>query len=235
LSNAEQTAALAADRARAEKLIPVSRETMQRLDRLVALLLQWQQSRNLIAASTIPVLWTRHVADSLQLLALAPDAKIWVDLGSGGGFPGLVLACALMEKPNAVVHLVESTAKKCAFLQDAATTIGLPAVVHCQRVEEFTPHFAQRPDVVTARALAPLPKLLGLAYPLLKKGARGLFLKGQDVGVELTEASKYWKIRHNLVPSRTDARGRIIVVEGLESRKTADKVRFESRKARKGQ
>jgi 16S rRNA (guanine527-N7)-methyltransferase len=221
LNAPDQSAALAADRARAQELVVVSRETLARLDRLVELLLQWQQTRNLVAASTIPTIWTRHIADSLQLLELAPAAKIWVDLGSGGGFPGLVLACALAEKPGSKIHLVESTAKKCAFLQAVTDALGLPAEVHCQRAETFIPAFPKKPDVVTARALAPLPKLLELAFPLLKKGVLGLFLKGQDVGAELTEASKYWSIGYKLVPSLTDARAGIVVVESVESRKIA--------------
>jgi 16S rRNA (guanine527-N7)-methyltransferase len=220
LTAPDQTA-LAADRARAQELVPVSRETLARLDRLVELLLEWQQTHNLIAASTIPTIWTRHIADSLQLLDLAPGAKSWVDLGSGGGFPGLVLACALAEKPGSRIHLVESTAKKCGFLQTVTDALGLPAEVQCQRAEAFIPTFPKAPDVVTARALAPLPKLLELAFPLLKKGARGLFLKGQDVGAELTEASKCWSINYKLVPSRTDDRARIVVVARLESRKFA--------------
>jgi 16S rRNA (guanine527-N7)-methyltransferase len=225
----DQTAALAADRARAQEIILVSRETLARLDRFVGLLLEWQQTRNLIAASTIPNIWTRHIADSLQLLDLAPQAKTWVDLGSGGGFPGLVLACALAEKPGAKVHLVESTAKKCAFLQAVTDDLKLPAEVHNRRVENFIPAFP-RADVVTARALAPLPKLLGMAFPLLKKGTLGLFPKGQDVGGELTEAAKYWSIRHKLLPSRTDERGRIVAIESLESRKTAPQARRPARK-----
>ncbi len=193
---------------------------MERLDLLVGLLLEWQRTRNLIANSTLPQIWTRHVADSLQLLPLVSEAKTWVDLGAGGGFPGLVLACAMAEKPGTKVHLVESTGKKCEFLQAVIDAARLPAEVHCQRVEDFIPAFPSKPDVVTARALAPMPKLLALAYPLLKKGAQGLFLKGQDVEAELTDASKYWTIRHSLVPSRTDPRGRIVVIESIESRRT---------------
>lgn len=207
---------------------------MARLDIVVGLLLEWQKTRNLIAASTIPQIWTRHVADSLQLLALAPDAKIWVDLGTGGGFPGLVLACALAETPGAKIHLVESSGKKCAFLQAAIDAARLPAEVHYQRIEDFIPVFHSKADVITARALAPLPKLLALAYPLLKRGARGLFPKGQDVEAELTEASKCWTIQHSLAPSRTGARGRIIIVERLESRrKAAEKRPNRPRKMRK--
>ena len=110
---------LSADRGRALALTPVSRETAARLDRFVALLLDWQRRINLIASSTEAKLWTRHVADSLQLLALAPEARRWVDLGSGGGFPGLVIACALADTEGAEVHLVESNAKKAAFLREA--------------------------------------------------------------------------------------------------------------------
>jgi 16S rRNA (guanine527-N7)-methyltransferase len=229
LNTPDQNAAIAVDRARALELVTVSRETSARLDRLIELLLEWQQTRNLIAASTIPTIWTRHIADSLQLLELAPEAKIWVDLGSGGGFPGLVLACALADRAGANVHLVESTAKKCAFLQAAADNLRLPAKIHCQRVEDFIPAFPTTPDVVTARALAPLPELLELAFPLLKRGAKGLFPKGQHVVSELTAASKCWIIGHKLVPSRTDDRARIVVVDRLESRKTAVKPRRSAR------
>jgi 16S rRNA (guanine527-N7)-methyltransferase len=229
LNTPDQSAAIAADRARALELVVVSRETSARLDRLVELLLEWQQTRNLIAASTIPTIWTRHIADSLQLLELAPEAKIWVDLGSGGGFPGLVLACALADRAGANVHLVESTAKKCAFLQAAADNLRLPAEIHCQRVEDFIPAFPTTPDVVTARALAPLPELLELAFPLLKRGAKGLFPKGQYVVSELAAASKCWIVGHKLVPSRTDDRARIVVVDRLESRKTAVKPRRSAR------
>ena len=226
---AEQNQALAADRERALQLIPVSRETSERLDRLVELLLTWQQTRNLIAASTIPIIWTRHVADSLQLLDLAPDAKIWVDLGSGGGFPGLVLACALKTRAGAHIHLVESVGKKCAFLQAVVDELALPATVHCERAENVIPTIPRGAEVVTARAVAALPKLLAMAFPLLKKGAVGLFPKGQDIGAELTEASKYWIIEHNLMPSRTDPQARIVVVKSLESRKPAPKARRPAR------
>jgi 16S rRNA (guanine527-N7)-methyltransferase len=207
---------LSADRARALALTPVSRETADRLDRFVAILLVWQRRMNLISASTEAVVWTRHVADSLQLLGLAPQARMWVDLGSGGGFPGLVLACALADIPGARVHLVESSTKKTAFLREAATATGAPAVVHAVRVEDFVANAPDAIDVVTARALAPLPKLLTLAYPLLKRGALGLFPKGQDVAGELTEAAKCWNIEVSLTPSRTDPKARIVVVRGLE-------------------
>jgi 16S rRNA (guanine527-N7)-methyltransferase len=209
---------LAEDRARALALTPVSRETLDRLDRFVEFLLPWTQRTNLIARSTIPVLWTRHIADSLQLLPLAPDAKCWVDFGSGAGFPGLVIACALADREGAAVHLVESIGKKASFLREAAGHIGVPAFVHAVRIEDFVKNFRQRPDVVTARALAPLDNLLGLAEPLLRAGSRGLFLKGQDVGAELTAASKCWKIESELVPSKTNGDSRIVVVRSVRRR-----------------
>lgn len=210
---------LTEDRARALALTPVSRETLDRLDHFVATLLAWQRRMNLIAPSTEPKLWTRHIADSLQLLALAPDAKTWVDLGSGGGFPGLVIACALAGRPEAEVHLVESNAKKAAFLREAARAAGTPAQIHAVRIEEFVENFASPVDVVTARALAPLADLLAAAYPLLKSGAVGLFPKGQDVGAELTETAKCWSIRSTLAPSLTDSKGRIVRVTGLSPKR----------------
>lgn len=204
------------DRDRALALTPVSRETMARLDRFVEVLLAAQQRVNLIAASTESTLWTRHVADSLQLLMLAPHARIWVDFGSGGGFPGMVIACALAEMAGAQVHLVESIGKKASFLREAANATGAPAIVHAVRIEDFVKKAPERIDVVTARAVAPLPKLLALAYPLLKRRALGLFPKGQDVAGELTEAAKCWTIDATLVPSRTDSRAQIVVVRALE-------------------
>jgi 16S rRNA (guanine527-N7)-methyltransferase len=207
---------LAADRARALTLTPVSRETSDRLDRFVETLLAWQQRINLIAPSTEPKLWTRHIADSLQLLALAPQAKIWVDLGSGGGFPGLVIACALADKPGARVHLVESSTKKAAFLREAARATGAPAEVHAVRIEDFVENLAMAVDVVTARALAPLVRLLAATYPLLKTGTLGLFPKGQDVDAELTEAAKCWSIQSSFAPSLTDPKAKVVRVTGIE-------------------
>src|SRR6266849_1855005 len=121
---------LTSDKAAALALTPVSRETESRLDRYVALLLEWQAKTNLVAPSTLSNLWTRHISDSLQLLALAPSAKTWIDLGSGGGFPGVVLACALAETPGATIHLVERIGKKAAFLREAIRVTGAPGTVH---------------------------------------------------------------------------------------------------------
>jgi 16S rRNA (guanine527-N7)-methyltransferase len=205
---------LARDRARAQMLFAgqVSRETWARLDGLVALLLKWQASTNLVAPSTLTEIWTRHVADSLQLPTIVPDARAWVDLGSGGGFPGLVVACAMADHPGATIHLVESNHKKSAFLREAARGLSVPAIVHARRIEDFVSAPVQSFDVVTARALAPLDRLIGYASPLLKTGAVGLFPKGQDVEAELTAASKSWNIDADLVKSITDSQARIVVV-----------------------
>ena len=203
---------LSADRARALALVPVSRETAARLDRFVALLIDWQGRMNLIAASTVPTLWTRHIADSLQLIAIAPRARKWADLGSGGGFPGVPIACALAEQGSAEVHLIESNKKKAAFLREAVRVTGAPAVVHAERVADFAERFRGELDAVAARALAPLPELLSIAYPLLKGSAQGLFPKGQDVEAELTQATKCWSIQASLVPSRTDPKSRVVVI-----------------------
>lgn len=203
---------LTADRARALALVPVSRETAGRLDSFAALLLDWRARMNLIAASTVPTLWTRHIADSLQLIAIAPQARKWADLGSGGGFPGVPIACALAEQNSAEVHLIESNKKKAAFLREAVRVTGAPAIVHAERVADFAGGFRGELDAVTARALAPLPELLSIAYPLLKRGAQALFPKGQDVEAELTQATKCWSIQASLVPSRTDPKSRVVVI-----------------------
>src|SRR5262245_22333385 len=209
---------LASDKAAALALTPVSRETEVRLDRYLALLLEWQAKTNLIAPSTLPNLWTRHVSDSLQLLTLAPTAKVWIDLGSGGGFPGVVLACALAETPGATVHLVERIAKKAAFLREAIRVTGSPGAVHLADIGDTVDRFAGAVDCVTARAVAPLHELVGFAEPLVKRGAKGLFLKGQDVEAELTEATKYWKIEPKLHSSRTGGQGWIVELDAIERR-----------------
>jgi len=207
---------LAADKKRALALMPVSRETIERLDPFVALLLKWQSKLNLIAASTLPQLWTRHIADSLQLLPLAPDARVWVDLGSGGGFPGIPIACALADQAGAMVHLVESNGKKAAFLREAVRTLALPAKVHQERAEKFGESYGETVHAVTARALAPLKTLCDQAFPFIARGALGLFPKGQDVAAELTEAAKYWRLEASTVPSLTNPDAAIVLVRRLE-------------------
>ncbi len=216
MSKAPHGLDLAADKAHALALTPVSRETERRLDIYVELLLRWQQTTNLISPSTIPQLWTRHIADSLQLLDLAPDAKTWVDLGSGGGFPALPVACALAEKPGTTVHLVESNGKKAAFLREAIRATGVQAQVHAERIEKFVSDTVNSVDVVSARALAPLKTLCDQAFPLIERGAIGLFLKGLDIDSELTEASKYWKLEAEKIPSKTSPDGCVVIVRNLK-------------------
>lgn len=212
-TDSDKTAALA--------LTPVSRETEARLDRFVELLLQWQAKTNLVAPSTLPHLWTRHIADSLQLLTLAPSAKVWVDLGSGGGFPGVVLACALADTSGAVVHLVERNARKAAFLREALRVAGARGVVHGKRIEDIVDSPAGPIDCVTARALAPLHQLIGFAEPLARRGAKAFFLKGQDVGAELTEATKYWNIEPILHSSLTGGQGWIVELDSIARRNSS--------------
>ncbi|HXL67522.1 MAG TPA: 16S rRNA (guanine(527)-N(7))-methyltransferase RsmG [Xanthobacteraceae bacterium] len=212
--NAER---LAADRAAALRIVLVSRETLERLDAFAPLFLKWQRAVQLVAPSTLPNLWTRHIADSLQLLDLAYDAKTWADLGTGGGFPGLVLAIARAKEPGWLMHLIESDTRKAAFLREAARVTGAAAKVHHERIESAAKRLGKI-DVVTARALAPLPRLIDLAAPLLGQGAKGIFLKTQHVGEELTETTKSWTLNSTIVPSLTDSRGRIVVIESVSRR-----------------
>ena len=208
----------ASDKAAALKLTPVSRETEARLNRYVELLMEWQTKTNLVAPSTLPTVWTRHVSDSLQLLTLAPTAKTWADLGSGGGFPGVVLACALAETPGAMVHLVERNAKKAAFLREALRITGSHGTVHLADIGDTVDRITGPIDCVTARAVAPLNQLIGFAEPLVGRGAKALFLKGQDVEAELTEATKYWIIEPHLHASRTGGQGWIVELDRIERR-----------------
>lgn len=209
---------LASDKAAALTLTPVSRETELRLDRFVELLLEWQTKTNLVAPSTLPALWTRHIADSLQLVAIAPTARRWVDFGSGGGFPGVVLACALADTPGANVRLIERNAKKAAFLREALRVTRAPGTIHLGDVGDVVDRITDAVDCVTARAVAPLNELIFLAEPLVKRGAKALFPKGQDVEAELTEATKYWNIEPHLRASRTGGGGWIVELDKIERR-----------------
>lgn len=212
---------LGADKKRALTLTPVSRETEMRLDRFVDVLLRWQRKLNLVAVSTVPGLWTRHIADSLQLLSLAPEARVWVDFGSGGGFPGLPIACALATRPGARVYLVESNRKKAAFLREAVRATDASAVVYQGRAEKFGETCAETVHAVTARAFAPLKILCNQAFPFISRGAVGLFPKGQDIDIELTDAAKYWTLDASKVPSKTSPESSILVIRGLKPLRSA--------------
>ncbi len=189
----------------------VSRESAQRLEAYVGLLLTWQTRINLIAPSTREDVWSRHVADALQLLPLLPrTTRVIADLGSGAGIPGLILAIASPLE----AHLFESNLKKGAFLREAARQTGARAEVHSIRIEAAGALAASlKVGAVTARALAPLPKLIDYAAPFLENGATGYFHKGQDVDAELTDATKSWKMQVEKHPSMTDSRGVILVVK----------------------
>jgi 16S rRNA (guanine527-N7)-methyltransferase len=190
--------------------LAVSRETAERLRSYVAELARWQSVKNLVGPGTLNQVWTRHIADSAQLIRLAPEARRWLDLGSGAGFPGLVIAILLGEAGE--VHLVESNSRKCAFLRAAIRTTGANAIVHENRIEDVVGAFAGKADVVTARALAPLVRLLPMVKDLLRTGALGIFPKGQDLEAELTEATKSWRIDAEVVPSVTDRKAGILIV-----------------------
>jgi 16S rRNA (guanine527-N7)-methyltransferase len=182
------------DRAQAEPLLSVSRETQERLATFVALLEKWRTVTNLISEATISTVWTRHIADCTQILVLAPGATRWVDLGTGAGFPGLVLAIQLADVPGAVVHCIESDKRKCAFLREAVRATGASAVIHAARVEDIAPDMGPV-DVVTARAFAPLPKVLKLAKVWLADGATGVFPRGRSAIDQIAVAvdpSIYW-------------------------------------------
>mgnify|MGYP002621797928 FL=1 len=196
---------------------PVSRETESRLNQYAERLVRWTKTSNLVAPSTIDDLWSRHILDSAQLVALKPDATRWVDLGSGGGLPGIVIAILLAENGETVVHLVESNAKKAAFLHSTIAELKIPARVHRRRIEDAWDHVGAV-DVVTARALAPLNTLLGLARPWLERGATGLFPKGRDFVGELAKSRDDWGFDLIEHPSVIDPESRILEIGGLRSR-----------------
>ncbi len=166
---------------------------------------------NLVGPDTLPDIWNRHYWDSAQLLALAPGAKTWADLGAGAGFPGVVLAILLKETPGAHVWLIDSLGKRCRFLQLVVDELELPATVINGRAEAQ----ALEVDMVTARAVAAMDKLLGYAQPYLQRGARGLFLKGEKAELEVAEARRVWQFDCDLSVSRSDPRGRIVSVRSL--------------------
>lgn len=204
----------------------VSRETLGRLETYAALLAQWQKTINLVAPSTLPEIWHRHFADSAQLLALAPpEATRWLDLGSGAGFPGLVLSILLAERGGAHMTLIESDSRKAAFLAEVARKTGAPVDIQGTRIEKIATQAKVGPvDVATARALAPLPRLLELSAPFFSGPTIGLFLKGREAEAEVEAAKKLWDFNSVLEPSLTDDSGRIVVIRALNA-KTEDRSR----------
>jgi 16S rRNA (guanine527-N7)-methyltransferase len=176
-----------------ESIFRVSRETEERLSTYVALLRKWQPAENLVSAKTLPEIWRRHVADSAQLVRLLPASKHWLDMGTGAGFPGLVIALCLLQTGLGHVHLVEANRRKCAFLRTAVRETGAPATVHEGRVAEVLTNWSQPIDRVTARAVAPLTGLFALAEPLMGRGVPAAFMKGQDFQSEINAASTSWR------------------------------------------
>ncbi len=181
------------------------------LERFVVRLTEANAVMNLIGPDTLPDVWGRHFRDSAQLLDMAPGAKTWADLGAGAGFPGVVLAIMLKTDPRSHVWLIDSLGKRCRFLQEVVDALSLRATVINGRAEEN----AVTVNVVTARAVAPMEKLLGYAQPYLQRGAQGLFLKGEKAELEVAEARRVWHFDSDLFVSRSDPRGRIVSVRSL--------------------
>lgn len=193
----------------------VSRETFEALEAFVALVQRWNPAINLVSKSALKDLWDRHIIDSAQLFSYCPaEAKSWVDIGSGGGFPGLVVALLAREaKPELRVTLVESDQRKATFLRQAAQTLGLMVTVLGKRIESIPPLEA---DVVSARALAPLVELLGFAYPHIRHDGVALFPKGARHAEELSEARKNWRFDLSLHPSLSDSAAAILEIRNID-------------------
>jgi 16S rRNA (guanine527-N7)-methyltransferase len=202
--------ALARDREQALRLVSLSQTEQQRLTIYQGLLLRWQGMLNLVSATTLPHLWTRHIADSAQLRDLAPAALRWADLGSGGGFPGLVLAILLADTPGAQVHLIERDKRKAAFVRTVSRETGAAAIVHPDGIEAVLPAL-QQIEIVTSRGVAPLGQLISWSLPLLRRGATGLFLKGRAAQQEIDVVADD-NLDLSTLPSRTDPSGRIVSV-----------------------
>lgn len=191
----------------------VSRETLDALATYVALLEKWQAKINLISKASLPDVWMRHVVDSAQLWPLIPeDATTLTDLGSGAGFPGLVLAVLGEDRPGFQVHLIESDTRKCAFLREVTRATGARATVHNARAESLDPWPS---DVVTARALAPLPDLLPLANPFVAPAGIALFLKGRGAKEELTSAASWGTFTVEVLPSHTAGEAQLLKLSDL--------------------
>jgi 16S rRNA (guanine527-N7)-methyltransferase len=198
----------------------VSRETLDSLIVFEDRLRRWQLTTNLVGPITLDHIWRRHMADSAQLLALAPDAKTWVDLGSGAGFPGMVIAILNANRQEFRMNLVESNAKKCAFLREAARAAQAPVEIVHSRIEDLPSATIGGADIVSARALAPLPRLMDLVSPHLGPGARALLLKGAGVEGELRAAETAYAFEHVLHSSLTDERAAIVEIAGPIRRRT---------------
>lgn len=199
----------ALDRAEVGRLLDVSRETLDRLQIYLDLLQRWQRTINLVGPATLADPWRRHILDSGQLWPLLPEGtRVLADLGSGAGLPGLVLA--IMGVPE--VHLIESDRRKAAFLREAARACGAAVTVHAERIEAVAPFAA---DIVTARALAPLPQLLALADPFVRERTICVFPKGRSAESELTLARESWTMKLEARPSLTEPDSQILIISEI--------------------
>ena len=190
---------------------PVDPGLGERLAVFERLLLKWQPKMNLVASSTLKSIRTRHIEDSLQVSDVVPGALRWIDLGSGGGFPGIVTALRLRGQSGAMVHLIESDHRKCAFLREVSRETQAPVDVHWGRISDVLPSLPEA-DAISARALAALPILVEMVSERLEKGVVAVFLKGQDVDAELTETPIRSSLALRLVASRTDPLGRLVIL-----------------------
>jgi 16S rRNA (guanine527-N7)-methyltransferase len=188
-------------------------ETLRRLDIYANLLEKWQRAINLVGRSTLDDLWVRHFVDSLQVSMAIPEARRWLDLGSGAGFPGLVTAIKYADDPGAQIHLIEADQRKCAFLQTVARETSAPAIIHCGRLEAILLEFDEPIDAMSARALAPLDILLGYAEKFLEKGAVGVFSKGKHFDVELTGSEMAGTYLITSIESQTCSTARLVLVK----------------------
>lgn len=204
-------------------IAPVSRETGERLEAFVALVRKWQRAENLVSSKTLPAIWRRHVADCAQLVPMFADARRWLDIGSGAGFPGLVVAIMLADAPGVTVHLVESNRRKCAFLRQAIAETGAPATVHEGRAEIVLAAWRMPIDRVVARAVAPLGKLLALAAPALATGAAA-FHKGREFAREVDEAAQSWSFDLVVHESRIAGGGVILDISRLARRPDLNRI-----------
>jgi 16S rRNA (guanine527-N7)-methyltransferase len=202
----------ARDRSQALELAPALRPFVREFELYEALLRKWQKSINLVAPGTLPNLWTRHFADSAQILDAVPKIERWVDLGSGAGFPGMVLAICLKGRPGAQIHLIESDQRKASFLRAVSRETGAPAEIHLGRVENELSLLEGRVEAISARALAPLSQLVDWSRELLLKSAVGVFLKGEDWEAELTDSKAADSFDIRSYASRTHSSGRIIAI-----------------------
>jgi 16S rRNA (guanine527-N7)-methyltransferase len=201
-----------ADRAKALALVPVPAAVEARLATYVELLGRWRKITNLVSEATFAEVWTRHIADCAQLLALAPRATRWVDMGSGAGFPGMVIAIQLAEVPGARVRCLESDQRKCAFLREVARATGAPAEIHARRIESIDPNSLAPVDAVTARAFAPLPQLLEFAKVWIAQGAIGVFPRGRSAEAQLETLPVAPNLAIESVASKLDPEAAILRV-----------------------